>query len=82
LLLQQGVRPTTEGGHYVVEGVLRAQFGASFRTFGTLRRRRNELEYPELPDEKASAQESDFAVQAADELVTSAASLLPNLGLF
>jgi hypothetical protein len=30
LLAQQGLRPTTQGGHNVVEEVLRAQFGTVF----------------------------------------------------
>ncbi|MGV8979495.1 MAG: hypothetical protein ACOH17_15790 [Cellulomonas sp.] len=49
LLAQQGLRPTTSGGHYVVEVALRAQFGDGFRAFGAMRRRRNELEYPAGP---------------------------------
>jgi hypothetical protein len=54
LLAQQGLRPTSAGGHYAVERALRSQFGHGFRRFGTLRRRRNELEYPNVPDEEAS----------------------------
>jgi len=34
LLAQQGLRPTTAGGHYAVEEVIRAQFGPSLRAFG------------------------------------------------
>jgi hypothetical protein len=43
LLSQQGLRPTSKGGHYAVEQAIRAQFGPGFRQFGALRRRRNEL---------------------------------------
>lgn len=39
-----GLRPTSSGGHYVIEEVLRAQFGNTFRDFGALRRRRNEID--------------------------------------
>jgi hypothetical protein len=60
----------------------RAQFGASFRSFRTLRRRRNELEYPALPDESASVEESGRAIEAAESLVESAEELLSSLGLF
>jgi hypothetical protein len=49
LLAQQCLRPTTAGGHYVIEEVIRAQFGPALRAFGGLRRRRNELEYPLYP---------------------------------
>lgn len=34
LLAQQGLRPTTAGGHYAVEEVIRAQFGPALRAFG------------------------------------------------
>src|SRR5450759_2468209 len=51
ILAHQGLRPTTSGGHYVVEVALRAQFGDGFRPFGAMRRRRNELEYPSRPGE-------------------------------
>ncbi|GAA3235602.1 hypothetical protein ACFO1B_24870 [Dactylosporangium siamense] len=34
LLAQQGLRPTTKGGHYAVEQAVRAQFQTHFRTFG------------------------------------------------
>lgn len=54
LLAQQGLRPKTKGGHYAVERAVRAQFGQGFRQFGALRRRRNELEYPERPGDDAS----------------------------
>lgn len=50
LLVEQGLRPTTKGGHYAVEQAVRAQFGPGFRQFGALRRRRNELEYPNGPE--------------------------------
>ena len=31
LLAQQGLRPTTAGGHYAVEQTVRSQFGSGFR---------------------------------------------------
>lgn len=48
-------RPTTAGGHYAIEETIRAQFGPVLRAFGGLRRRRNELEYPLYPTERANA---------------------------
>ena len=59
LLAQQGLRPTSRGGHYALERALRGQFGQGFRAFGTMRRRRNELEYPDLPDESAAPMKLD-----------------------
>ena len=59
-----------------------AQFGGTLRAFGGLRRRRNELEYPLYPTERASADEAAEALQTADEIIDAAARLLPDLGFF
>jgi HEPN domain-containing protein len=82
LLAQQGLRPTTSGGHYAIEEATRAQFGASLRAFGGLRRRRNELEYPLYPTERAGAAEAAEALKTADEIIDAVTRLLPNLGFF
>jgi hypothetical protein len=82
LLAQQGLRSTTRGGHYAVEQAVRSQFGQGFRPFGTLRRRRNELEYPHLPDDNASTEEAAEAVQAAQRLIAAADQLLARLSFF
>jgi HEPN domain-containing protein len=82
LLAQQGLRPTTAGGHYAVEEVIRAQFGQALRAFGGLRRRRNELEYPLYPTEQASAAEAAETLKTAAEIIDAAAKLVPNLGFF
>ena len=82
LLAQQGLRPTTVGGHYVVEEVIRAQFGPALRAFGGLRRRRNELEYPLFPTEQASAAEAAETLKTAGEIIDAASKLVPSLGFF
>jgi hypothetical protein len=82
LLAQQGLRPTTAGGHYAIEEIIRAQFGPALRAFGGLRRRRNELEYPLYPTEQADAGEAAETLGTAAEIIESAAKLLPNLGFF
>jgi len=82
LLAQQGMRPTTSGGHYAVEESVRAQFGTIMRPFGALRRRRNELEYPLDPADKASAAETADGIRAAAGLIDAAVKILPNLSLF
>ena len=82
LLAQQGLRPTTAGGHYTVEEVIRAQFGPVLRAFGGLRRRRNELECPLYPTEQASQTEAAETLQTAAEIIDAAARLVPNLGFF
>lgn len=82
LLAQQGLRPTTKGGHYVVERAVRAQFGAGFRQFGALRRRRNELEYPERPGDQATLDEANESLESAEAIVSAARGLIEQLGLF
>lgn len=82
LLAHQGLRPTTKGGHYAVERAARAQFGQGFRQFGALRRRRNELEYPERPGDASTAEEAAGAVDNAEKIITAAHDLLGQLGLF
>lgn len=82
LLAHQALRPTTTGGHYAVEQTARAQFGPGFRQFGALRRRRNELEYPERPGDDATVDEASEAVENAQAIITAANGLLDQLGLF
>ena len=82
LLAQQGLRATTSGGHYAVEQAVRAQFGDGFRPFGTLRRRRNELEYPHLPADTATSEEAVQAAGTAQSLVAAAGKLLLQLSFF
>jgi HEPN domain-containing protein len=78
VLAQQGLRPTTAGGHYAIEETIRAQFGPVLRAFGGLRRRRNELEYPLYPTEQANAEEASETLKTIEAV----AKLLPNLGFF
>jgi uncharacterized protein (UPF0332 family) len=82
LLAQQGLRPTTTGGHIAVERAVRAQFGAPFTPYGGLRRRRNEVEYPSHPDETVDTDEATQALTAAEAVVEAAGRLLPHLSLF
>lgn len=49
LLAQQGLRPTTAGGHVAVTRAVIDQFNGPFTGLDTLRRRRNELQYPSHP---------------------------------
>lgn len=82
LLAHQGLRSTSKGGHYAVEQAVRAQFGPGFRQFGALRRRRNELEYPERPGDSATVEEADESIENAQAIVTAAQGLMERLGLF
>ncbi len=69
VLAAHGVRPTARGGHAVVESVLKNWYGAQVEDFGTLRRRRNELEYPRDHVEVTTAEEAAAAIEAATALV-------------
>jgi hypothetical protein len=82
LLAQQGLRSTITGGHLAVENAVRAQFGDGFRPFGTLRRRRNELEYLSRPADTATQEEAEQAAKTARQLVEAAGKLLPELSFF
>lgn len=65
LLTHQGLRPTTTGGHYVIDVAVREQFGGPFQQFGGLRRQRNELEYPTFATENLKPDDADAAVTLA-----------------
>lgn len=82
LLIHQGLRPTTRGGHYAVEQAVRSQFGPGLRQFGYLRRRRNELEYPQRPGDDATATEAVNAIDEAAAIIDAAQLLIDQLGLF
>jgi uncharacterized protein (UPF0332 family) len=82
LLAQQGLRPTTAGGHAAVADAVRAQFGDTFRPFGTLRRRRNELEYPHTPGHTATSDEAEEAAATAQALIDGTDKLLDHLTFY
>lgn len=82
LLAQQGLRATQQGGHYVVEQAVRAQFGTAFVAFGTLRRRRAELEYPSYPGEEVEHDDLLDALATTLHIIDGAAQLLPHLTIF
>src|SRR5713226_7430269 len=72
VLVQQGLRPTSSGGHDAVDEAIRAQFGYVLRSHGALRRRRNELQYPLDPVAEATADEAADAITKVDSLIKSA----------
>lgn len=82
LLAQQGLRPTTKGGHYAVQNAVIRQFGASFNPYAVMRRRRNELEYPEFPDETVEPEEAIKAISSTKGIIDAASKLLEHIGLF
>lgn len=82
LLAQQGLRATTQGGHYVVEVAVRSQFGAAFDRYGGMRRQRNDIEYPVTIAARLTPDDARSAVAVAAEMIDAAEHLLPHLGLF
>lgn len=83
LLVQQGLRPTTAGGHIAVAEAAEAQFGASFRAFNRMRRIRNQLEYPRSStDLDLPAADTDQALVDAERITDAAEKLLPELGMW
>ena len=82
LLTEQGLRPTTRGGHYAVEVAVREQFSGKFSQFGALRRQRNDIEYPRIITAPLTKADADSAIGLARELTEVAQQLLPHLGLF
>lgn len=82
LLAQQGLRPTQAGGHVAVAEAVRAQFAGPFTALNTLRRRRNELEYPSFPGEHIEPDEVHAAIRTARGQLDSAQELIAHLGIF
>lgn len=83
LLIQQGLRPKSEGGHIAVVEAVRSQFGESFAYFNAMRRRRNKLEYPQSPDDVAVDTAAALeAIAYAETTLAAAAQLLPQLELW
>lgn len=58
------------------------QFGKPFDPYAVMRRRRNELEYPEFPDETVESEEAANAISSAKGIIDAAGKLLEHLGLF
>jgi len=87
LLVHQGLRPTTAGGHIAVVDAIRAQFPGvpGLTSLDRLRRRRNQAEYPSPTSyDPITAAEAKDAIQAAGGCVSSADRLLQldELGIF
>ncbi|MFC4011022.1 hypothetical protein ACFOY2_27595 [Nonomuraea purpurea] len=58
------------------------QFGPAFEPFGSMRRRRNELEYPIFPDESVDQAEANQALTTAESIIEAAHRVIDYLGFF
>lgn len=84
LLARQGLRPTARGGHYAVVRAMEAQFPdvEGLSSMDRLRRRRNEVEYPDLEAYDAvDAGEIQEVIVVAGRCLASARRLLDEGGL-
>jgi hypothetical protein len=66
----------------VDEGTLDDVAGVIREVAGALRRRRNEIEYPQRPGEALDPDEAPGAIAQADAIVTAATRLVPQLTPF
>jgi hypothetical protein len=87
LLAQQGLRPTSAGGHIAVVEAIQAQFPdvPGLRSLDRLRRRRNQAEYPDPAGyDPITREEAEEVVNVAQHAVESTIKLLelPQLGVF
>jgi hypothetical protein len=82
LLAQQGLRTTSAGHHVTTEAVVRAQFGGPFDTFGNLRRRRSEIEYPRHPGDAVTTAEAADAIDQAQVMLQAATELIGRLTIY
>ncbi|MCS5718063.1 hypothetical protein N1027_07915 [Herbiconiux sp. CPCC 205763] len=83
LLVVQGLRPTSVGGHLVLYEAVLAQFdpplGTVFRAFGWMRPLRNDSEYPSVDRPVASVDDAVAGREAAALIVDAAARLIGQL---
>ncbi|MBU8820325.1 HEPN domain-containing protein [Mycolicibacterium goodii] len=83
VLVQQGLRPRSEGGHIAVVEAAQAQFGDVFAPLNSMRRVRNQLEYPRNPsDLDVDRADAQGAISTAQQLIEAVERLMPELGMW
>jgi hypothetical protein len=86
ILLNQGLRPTSGGGHVVVGDAILAQLdpplGETFRPFRWMRPLRNDNEYPRPDRPTATAMDAEEGRRCAREMVAKAQELLDVMPTF
>ena len=84
ILVNQGIRPTSKGGHVVVERAAFAQLGAShqeiIKPFSWMRPLRNDSEYPSADRPVAASGDAEEARRGAQGIVDAAVRLLDEMG--
>jgi len=86
LLIVQGLRPTSRGGHIALHQAVMAQFepplGAIFREFAWMRPLRNDSEYPSADRPVATADDAEAGRSAAHKMLDAASRILDQLPLY
>jgi len=85
VLQAQGLRATSKGGHYAIQEAIAAQFTKppphdAFRSFGRLRRNRNQIEYGDISPITKDDVHADAATVRV--LLSMAQQLIPQLPIF
>jgi hypothetical protein len=73
------LRVTSRGGRVAVQDAVNAQFGSTvrvFRSFGRIRRARNNFEYPDTDGGGPTADDVDDAVSVATQAQAAAVTIL------
>jgi hypothetical protein len=80
MLINQGLRPTSRGGHMVIEEALRAQLSPPRNEmvdgFGWMRALRNSSEYPSFDRPTASADDAADAQKLTAKIIAKSTELL------
>lgn len=82
---RQGLRPTSTGGHRVVQDAIEAQLRnarAVVRPFRNLRIRRHDSEYPEVDSLPVDEQEAREALAESTAIVAAMRTFSPRVGPF
>ncbi|SEB37124.1 HEPN domain-containing protein [Paramicrobacterium humi] len=86
VLIHQGLRPTSRGGHRAVEDALRAQLdpplGRLIDRFGWMRSVRNASEYPSFDEPIADRVDASTARSYASELIDLAERLIREMPVY
>jgi hypothetical protein len=87
LLLMQGLRPTSSGGHIAVYDAVLAQFGTgvmteTIRPFASMRRLRNTTEYPSLDQPVATDDDARRAQAQARAMLEMSERLIDQLPVY
>lgn len=82
VLAQQGLRSRGQGHHATVQEIVRVQCEGPFEHLGTMRKRRNEIEYPLVPGGGPDAAEAAEALGWTAQMIAHAEQIMDDLPVF